>query len=112
MAGFYQWETDNFEIILEDDDGNPVPGVLDDVKEVVVTIKQGDIEEIWFTDDLGLDTANSVINLPLSQTQTGRFEGDKTAKIQVNILYNDSERDVTAKGKIDVYDNDYKKEMS
>ena len=111
MASFTQWTTEDLKIILEDDEGNPVEGVLDDVKNLVVTITQGSVVENWFLEDIGLDQANSTINLPISQERSGRFEGDKTAKVQVNILYNDSERDATAKGKIDVFDNLYDKEM-
>lgn len=110
--GFYQWETADLEIIIEDDDGNPKAGVLDNLKDVVVSISQGPgKQEDWHLDELGIDAAASTVNLHLTQQKAGKFSGDAPAKVQVNILYNNGERDVTVKGTIDVFSNLYRKEM-
>ena len=109
--GFYQWETADLQLIIEDDEGNPKPGVLDNLEDVVVSIAQGSRQVDWHIDELGIDAAASAINLHLTQEKAGKFSGDAAAKVQVNILYSNGERDVTVKGTIDVLSNLYRREM-
>lgn len=110
-ASFFQWETAPLTIIIENDQGEPAQGVLEDVKNLVVSFRQGSVKEDWFLDDVSLDVENSAINIHFDQERSGKFDGDSTIKVQVNILYNNNERDATIKGKIDVLDNFYDKEL-
>ena len=111
MQGFYQWETAGLELIICDEDDNPKAGVLDDLKDVVVSIAQGTRQVDWHLDELDIDAPSSKITLRLTQEKAGKFAGDAPAKVQVNILYLDGERDVTVKGDIDVLANLYRKVM-
>lgn len=111
MQGFYQWETADIALVIEDDEGSPKPGVLDNLEDVVVSIAQGARQVDWHMDELGIDAAASTINLHLTQQKAGKFSGDTPAKVQVNILYDNGERDVTVRGTIDVFGNLYRQEM-
>ena len=109
MAGFYRYETKTFPIEIVGGDG------LSGYRKVVVSISQ----PIYGTKlDLHSDKGEieivaeeNLINVTLSQEQTAKFvEGD--ALIQVNILYDNSERDVTAEAVLTVYRNEYEKVMA
>ena len=108
MARFYRFET--IDIPLE----FTPEGVLNNYKHIVVSIAQDGIVQIDKTeDDMIIDVENDKIIVSLSQEETGKFisgnEKVAKAKIQVNIYYENSERDVSAVETIDVYDNLYKK---
>ena len=78
--------------------------------EIVVSLKQNEIEINKRTDELGIDVENAIINMHLTQEETALFKkGD--AKLQVNIYYGDTERDVSYEVKIKVLNNIYKKIM-
>ena len=106
---FYTWETVNIPLVFEP------KGCLNDYKHIVVSIKQSGIIQIDKTEDeLGIDTENDTITINLDQEETSKFKGGdektpKTADIQVNIYYNNKERDVSRRKSINVYDNLYKK---
>lgn len=104
MAGFYIWETADLAITLSEP-------VLVDYKEVIVSIAQTGTKPLHLTDDDVQVTDESTITISLSQEQTGQFH-EGAAKIQVNVLFESSERDTTAKGTLDVLDNLYKQVMS
>lgn len=105
MAGFYIYETYDLQITLSD------PSALDDYKTVVVSLAQGKTK-LNFTDP-GID--EGVINVHLSQEQTALFKPSSNANkvtVQVNIYYTDTERDTSAQGFLEVYDNLYREVIS
>lgn len=103
MAGFYIYETETLSIHLNKEN------VLNDVKHIIVSIVQKNpkMQIDKKEEELGLDLENSIINVSLSQEETSQFKVGE-AEVQVNIYYNNSERDVSSKGKIEVRDNLYR----
>lgn len=107
MARFYRYETVEIPLIFSPE------GVLEGYSKIVVSLNQAGLTQIDKTqDDLDVDVANNTITLNLTQQETGMFAGGdnnnpKKVKIQVNIYYNNSNRDVSTVGYIDVYDNLY-----
>ena len=103
MAGFYIYETETLSIRLNKDN------VLQDAKHIIVSIFQKSTETQINKneDELGLDIENNIINISLSQEETAKFKIGE-ADIQVNIYYENTERDVSSKGKIEIRDNLYR----
>ena len=111
MAGFYSWETVSLPLTITDPEGQPATEALVDCEEVVVTISQGRCRRVELgSSELAIDPETATIVASLTQEQTGLFQ-EGAAQVQVNILYRDSERDVTTKGSIEVHDNLHKKVM-
>lgn len=109
MAGFYIYETKPLTIKLLQDN---LPVVLEDYREIIVTIKQlmsGAVIEKT-SKDLDVTPEEGKIVLELSQEDTASF-GVGEALIQVNVLYEDSERDVSTQGKLKIKDNLHKEFM-
>lgn len=104
-AHFYIYETVDLPIVLSD------PDALQNYEKVVVSISQTDIYELNISDGLGIDVDNATINVHLTQEDTAKFKKG-TAKVQVNIMYQDTQRDVSAMAQIDVLDNLYKEIMT
>lgn len=111
MARFYTYETVDIPLVF-----TPT-GILEGYSHIVVSVAQKGMAQIDKTeDDLTIDVANDTITLSLSQEETGQFLGGdnnspRKAEIQVNIYYNNNERDVSTVGSIDVYNNLYDKVM-
>lgn len=108
MAKFYRYETVDIPLVF-----TPAE-VLEGYEHIIVSIHQAGVKIDKTEEDLTIDVANDTITLSLSQEETGQFIGGdnnnpKKAYIQVNIYYNNSERDVSTVGSIDVYDNLYDK---
>lgn len=109
MAHFYTYETVDIPLVFEPD------GCLENYKHIIVSIKQkGSVQIDKAEDALGIDIENNTINVSLSQEETAQFKGGtetnpKTAEIQVNIYYTNTDRDVSTKKTINVYDNLYEK---
>lgn len=106
MAGFFIWESKPLIIQLEPE------GVLDDAKNVIVSFHQmygANIEKSGA--EIMLDLEKTRIECYLSQEETSSFEVG-SAEIQVNILYEDSERDASCKGTLEVWDNLHKEVMT
>ena len=99
-AGFYIYETKPLTLRFKPD------GVLVNSKEIIVTILQGIsgtlIEKTGA--DLAINLTDNTVTIHLSQEETARFQPG-TAQVQVNILYEDRERDTTVQEQISVYDN-------
>lgn len=104
MPYFYVYETVTFPIQLSD------PDALQDSEKVVVTISQKSVK--LDKENPSLDKETGRITLYLNQEETAMFKPKSTADIQVNIYYENGERDVTNTAKIRVLDNLYKKVMS
>ena len=104
MASFYQYETADLRLTIDDGQGGTP---LEGYDRIVVSIRQARARLDLTGDDLGVDVPASTINVHLTQEQTGAFEA-APAQVQVNVYYSDSERDVTAKGEVKVLDNLYK----
>ena len=112
MAGFYQWETKSFGIRLVPKEEQPEFAPLDGLEHIVVSIVQKGIAQVDLTeDDILIDPDESLLTIRLGQEQTGQFIEGK-AKIQVNLYYENTERDTSAKGVLEVYGNLYEKVMS
>lgn len=103
MAYFYIYETVEFPIQLSDTDA------LKNSKAVVVSLKQGGVQLDKVNPDMNRDTG--LISLYLSQEETSMFKVGNV-DIQVNIYYENKERDVTTRARINVLDNLYKKVIS
>ena len=115
-AFFYIYETVDFPIIVTAEE---TTGILDGYKEVIVSFGQNG-NEILTKDssmsDVSIDTETDTINVHLSQEDTSKFKVSKTddvttADVQVNILYEDKERDASASTEIEVRNNLHKKVM-
>lgn len=112
QVGFFVFETYDLALELTADDGsNP----LDGYNEIVVTIAQGSTKVDITGDALGVE--DNTINVHLTQEQTAKFSPSAnpnqtaTARIQVNVYYENTERDVSVQGELAVYDNLYRKVM-
>lgn len=108
MKGFYRYETVDIPLVFTPNE------VLEGYKHIVVSIAQDKSTRVNKTeDDIDIDVAENKITVHLSQEETGMFDGGdrnnpRKAQIQVNIYYNNAERDVSTVGILDVYDNLYK----
>lgn len=105
MAHFYQWETVDLPLKLSRE------GALNDVKSVVVSIKQGSNLIEQNEETLGIDAENDTINMHLSQEETAQFKTG-AAYIQVNLYYENTERDTSAQASIEVKGNLHKELMT
>ena len=106
MSSFYRFETKEFTL-------NFTPnGVLDGYSKIVVSLAQSGIEKVSKTnDDLVIDVTNNKIIVDFSQEDTSLFRPGEDAELQVNIYYENTERDVSKKATIKVLDNLHKKIM-
>lgn len=111
MAYFFIWETVDFPLQLSFKDATIEGKVLDEYSKVVVSLKQGSTLLEKSDEDLGIDAENDIINLHLSQEETAMFKPNKQLALQVNIYYDDTERDTSFETYIDVYDNLHKELM-
>ena len=116
-AFFYIYETVDFPIQVVSDDGST--GILEGYKVVIVSFGQNG-KEIIAKDssmsDVSVDVSTDTINVHLSQEDTALFKIPKTddsapVEVQVNILYEDKERDTSAEGEIEARNNLHKKVM-
>lgn len=105
QPGFYSWETADIAITLEKD------GVLDGIKDVIVSFVQGATRVDFHADDLEIDVATNTLTAHFTQEQAGLFTGNREAAVQVNVLYDDGERDVSARGKVAILPNLYEEVM-
>lgn len=106
MAFFYQYETTDIPIQLSD------PDCLREAEKVVVTLYQqsSGIYQNFTNDEIEINRDDGIILLNLSQEQTAEFSPG-VITIQVNIYYENSERDVTSTAKIRVLENLYQRIM-
>ena len=105
MPFFYIYETVDFPIKI-----TPA-SALEDYKHIVVSMGQKGKTLINKKDaELGIDTQEGIINMHLSQEETGKFKVGE-ADLQVNILYNNTERDTSAMVMLDVRENLLKQVM-
>lgn len=110
-ASFYIWETVDFPITLTADDGST--GILEDIQDVVVSFGQKNnpvIEKFLSKSEVSLDVENDIINVHLSQEDTSQFAVG-SVEVQVNLYYQGTERDVTARGQIEALNNLHRKVM-
>ena len=111
-AGFYIYETKPLTIALKRC-GEPAAGVLNDFKEIIVTIYQmiGNVTIEKSGADLDVDPEEVTVSIYLTQEDTAQFSPGE-GEVQLNILYDDSERDVTVKKKIEIWDNLHREVMT
>ena len=116
---FYQYETLPLELVLVDDVGDPIPGVLDEAEQVVVSLDQPEVAHVDYTgDEVELEPEASTVIVRMPQEDTAKFERARigrccntTAKVQVNLLYTDGTRLASEAGGLEVLDNLFKRVM-
>lgn len=102
---FYTYETVDLPIVFQN------KSVLNNYQKIMIslrhtaTMEQLDLDAAQYCD---INTSTGTITLHLSQEHTGMFHKG-TVELQVNIVYQNGERDVSKKVKIEVYDNLHKK---
>ena len=102
-AEFYIYETKHIPLKFKRE------GILANLKTVIVSINQLDVQINKNQDEVSVDVDNNIIHVYLSQEETGKFQPDRSGKMQVNLYYEDEERDVSVEIDVKVYDNLYKK---
>lgn len=105
---FYVWETIEWTITLTDQDGE---SVLDGYKDVVVSLEQGDVLVEKSGAELGIDAESDSIFFTLGQEDTSQFHVG-TAKLQVNVYYDNETRDTSVMADIEVRRNLHEEVMS
>ena len=107
MESIYTYTTPSFTISFKESN------VLTNYRKIVVSLKQDGITEIdKFEDDLEIDLEQDTITVEFTQEETGKLFGGKPddpnyARIQVNIYYEDEDRNSTSTETIEVYSNLY-----
>lgn len=104
LPNFHSWETPDLELTISPS------GSLAGYVDIIVSIQQGSQSVHLHAADLVID--EDKIFVTLTQEQSGKFDGDRTANVQVNILYDDDIREATTWGEIWVKPNLYRKVMS
>lgn len=105
VLGFYQWETATLTIHI-----GKVKDVFVDTRDIVLSVVQGTIRCDFHKDALVIDEENNLVSAHLSQEDTGKFRVG-TAAVQMNIYYDDAERDATGEGELTVLRNVYRQVM-
>lgn len=110
MAQFYTYETVDIPLMFQP------KGVLVDYRHIIVSLRQNstDVQINKDENDLDIDVENDKITISLTQEETAMFDGGDeknpgVVRIQVNIYYENTERDVSAVKIIKVHNNLYKK---
>ena len=109
---FFVWQTADFILQLAtEEDGDKI---LENVKNVMVSFEQNgnDIDKDLSSEDVSIDPENDIINVHLSQEETGSFVAGQYVKVQVNILYNGGQRIPTCQALILAGNNIYEEVMS
>lgn len=101
----YTYTTPSFTISFKE------AGVLTDYEKIVVSLKQDGVAQID-KNDLEVDLENETITVVFTQEDTGKLDGGSpeeptTANLQVNIYYEDEDRNCTSIQTLDVIDNLY-----
>ena len=113
MASFYQYETKDLNIYLRDKGGETLAErPLEGWKKVVVSLGQTQREKVALTassggepdDGIAIDVDNDLISVRISQEQSGKFSTGE-CQVQVNIYFEDEERDTSAQGTVEVKGN-------
>lgn len=107
-AFFYSYETADITIVFKDHT------VLENYSNIIISIrhlKTGRQIDLNAEESCDIDHVGGTMILHLTQEQTGKF-AEGYVELQINILYDNSERDVTTKHEIKVYDNLHKKVMT
>lgn len=114
MASFYVWETVDFKLVLEKDGG----GVFDGIKDVIVSFRQPTggrkamVEKDLKSGSLIVDGAENSIIVHLGQEDTAVFKAAKDVLVQVNLLYENGERDTSVQESIEALSNLHEEVMS
>lgn len=88
-----------------------VPGALDNITDVVLTIKQGAVKLDLHANELELDPQGPTISVKLTQEQSGLFDGKRPAEVKANLYYEDGDRLPTDVAQLGVEDNFYEEVM-
>lgn len=110
LASFFQYETATIPIKLTRKTAEEGESVLDGYKSIVISLYQAGNQMDKTGEALGVDIENDTITLPLSQEDTAMFQPGKVT-MQLNIYYDNTERDVSEQCELEVKKNLYKKVM-
>lgn len=116
MAFFYRYETIELPLWLREvgcpcnPDSSEDGGILKGYKDIMVVLYQGETRIERTEAELTIDVDGDTIYLNLSQDETALFKPG-IAYIQVNIKYDDGERDTSCDAVINVLENSYQEVM-
>lgn len=105
----YTYTTPSFTITFKE------TGVLEDYEKIKVSLKQEGVAQID-KDDVAVDLEEESIEVNFTQEDTGKLDGGTPdepikAQLQVNIYYQNTDRNCTSIKTLDVIDNLYQGEM-
>lgn len=117
-AEIFVYATEELTFELRTAEGEKPVGIFDGIKEAIVTLSQGGgaIEKRLSDGEIGLDDEQAAVNVRFRQEDTARLQGGtsekpKSADVQVNLYYHNTDRDVTHEAKVPVYRNLHAKRM-
>lgn len=117
MIEIVEWTTSEIEFALKDPEGHVPEGILENLKDASVIIKQGLVGIEKRLEDMGIDVGEGTMTIHLSQAETGRLDGGtranpRTANIQVNLYYENGERDASYEAQVAVLRNLHDRAMA
>lgn len=111
MAHTYRWATPTVTVELLDAECQPAQEALVNVDKLVLTLTQEAHQLVKTLEDVTVDPETAVISCELSQEETAAFKTG-SGLLQLNVLYTDGRRGVSARASFQVRKNDYDKEMA
>lgn len=113
LASFFQYETATIPIrlIKKGVPAEESSGILEGYSQIVISLDQAGILMNKTGEELGIDVENDTITLPLSQEETAQFQPGRV-DLQINVYYENTERDVSEQCQLSVKKNLYKKVMT
>lgn len=118
-SSFIQYETLPLDIVLVDDAGEPIPGILDGAERVVVSFDQPEVAHLDFEgEQVVLSPSESTVTVLLGQEDTAKFERARLGRccntavnVEVNILYDNGDRKPSEVGSLEVSNNLFRQVM-
>lgn len=114
LAEITTWTTAELDFVLRDETGEVPEGLFDGLSEAVVSIVQGNVQGNAKLEkrgeDVGIDIENATLHVRFDQRETAKLQGGtrakpKTADTQVNLYYEDTNRNATYETQLNVYRN-------
>lgn len=116
MAEITVWTTAEVEFSVTDESGQVPEGIFDDLKDAIVTLKQGSTLMERHMNQLSIDPEQGTVTIHLAQDETAKFKGGTQAAprkidVQLNLYYATDERDATYETQISVLRNLHARRM-
>lgn len=109
-AEWFQWETVDLTVRLVDEEWEPAPEALEGVQDMVFTVAQGNKKLNVFLNEMVVDYTEGTVTIHFSQTMSGSLNPGH-ADVELNVLYEDGERDASYWGEVFINENLFKKVM-